>query len=407
MNDKKQLRIVPLCRCWQKSRTKVGQWTRSVAKARHDSHATTRHADTSGPDSATQDVTHTVMETTREEEHAAPGDRNSVSAIDREESGTVNATNGIEESPSSSSSSSSSSDPPQMTAETETVVEVGRLKRNARAHNLSQVIPRSQNAADSSSKNKSSLLRFTWAMKLAQSVGNYGNKESRAASARNDGNGERLSESHRQPQFLQSRSTENATGQAKKAWWSTIFRTQNTNATGLPQKASRSITVRTQNANATGQPQKGSLSITIDTQNANTTGQSQKASGSSGGSMQNATGQPKKESQSITVRTKNANATGQPKNKASRTSGVSRSDVALIRSLVLVFVLLVLLYIPISVAVALLGSVPIPPEVFSLCLLAFFLNQSINWIVYGVLNRNFRHGYKQLLWVRCCCRNHR
>jgi hypothetical protein len=81
--------------------------------------------------------------------------------------------------------------------------------------------------------------------------------------------------------------------------------------------------------------------------------------------------------------------------------------VALIRSLVLVFVLVVVLYIPLATAIALLGKVPVSPEVFCLCLLAFFLNQSINCVVYGVLNRNFRDGYKRLLWGRCCCYNSR
>ena len=82
-------------------------------------------------------------------------------------------------------------------------------------------------------------------------------------------------------------------------------------------------------------------------------------------------------------------------------SGLSSANIAFIRSLVLVFLLLVLLYIPLSVTVAITGSVYVSPDVYGVLVLIFFLNNSINWIVYGLLNKNFKNGYKRLLMARC------
>ena len=80
---------------------------------------------------------------------------------------------------------------------------------------------------------------------------------------------------------------------------------------------------------------------------------------------------------------------------------LSSANMALIRSLVLVFLLLVLLCIPLSVTVAITGSVYVSPDVYAVFVLFFFLNNSINWIVYGLLNKNFRNGYRRLLVARC------
>ena len=84
-----------------------------------------------------------------------------------------------------------------------------------------------------------------------------------------------------------------------------------------------------------------------------------------------------------------------------RRPGLSSANIALVRSLVLVFLLLVLLYIPLSVVVALTGSVPVSSDVYSILVLVFFLNNSINWIVYGVMNKSFKDGYRRLLLARC------
>ncbi|XP_076456378.1 melatonin receptor type 1B-like [Babylonia areolata] len=82
--------------------------------------------------------------------------------------------------------------------------------------------------------------------------------------------------------------------------------------------------------------------------------------------------------------------------------GLSPADIALIRSLVLVFVLLIVLCVPLAAAVAIMGNVPMSADVFCFLIFLFFINNSINWILYGALNKNFRKGYKQLLTSGCC-----
>jgi hypothetical protein len=63
--------------------------------------------------------------------------------------------------------------------------------------------------------------------------------------------------------------------------------------------------------------------------------------------------------------------------------------------------LLVVLYIPVGTAVSICAWINVSTDVFVVTILLCFMNQSINWIIYGALNRNFRNGYKRLFFG-CC-----
>jgi len=81
-------------------------------------------------------------------------------------------------------------------------------------------------------------------------------------------------------------------------------------------------------------------------------------------------------------------------------------EVAFVRSLFVVFILMFISFIPLGVILTISSSVEnVPPEVFILGNLLLFFNNSINWIVYGVMNPAFRKGYgkctRQLL-TKCC-----
>lgn len=80
---------------------------------------------------------------------------------------------------------------------------------------------------------------------------------------------------------------------------------------------------------------------------------------------------------------------------------ISTSDVAIIRSLVSVFVVLVVFYVPMAVAGIASRVVYVPTDLFQFLILFLFLNHSINWIIYGFMNKHFREGYQRLL-MRCC-----
>ena len=81
-------------------------------------------------------------------------------------------------------------------------------------------------------------------------------------------------------------------------------------------------------------------------------------------------------------------------------------EVAFVRSLFVVFILMLISFIPLGVILTISSSVEnVPPEIFILGNLLLFFNNSINWIVYGVMNPAFRKGYgkctRQLL-TKCC-----
>ncbi|XP_076450334.1 uncharacterized protein LOC143286592 [Babylonia areolata] len=81
-------------------------------------------------------------------------------------------------------------------------------------------------------------------------------------------------------------------------------------------------------------------------------------------------------------------------------------EVAFVRSLLVVFILMFLCFIPYGVSIVVSSFLHVPAEVLILGVMFLFANNSINWIVYGVMNSAFRHGYavcaRKLLAV--CCR---
>lgn len=88
--------------------------------------------------------------------------------------------------------------------------------------------------------------------------------------------------------------------------------------------------------------------------------------------------------------------TGNDSHKPSRRPKISSADIALIRSLVLVFVILILLYCPLVLTDIIDKSVVnVSGDVFAFGVLLLFVNHSINWILYGILNKNFKRAYKQ------------
>ncbi|KAK7111962.1 G-protein coupled receptor 84-like [Littorina saxatilis] len=83
------------------------------------------------------------------------------------------------------------------------------------------------------------------------------------------------------------------------------------------------------------------------------------------------------------------------------------SEMALVRSLLVVFICFFVLYTPFAVTLILtvLLKEAVPPELPVTSTLCLFVNCAINWIIYGVMNTVFRHAYvstiKNLRY--CCC----
>ncbi|KAK7098813.1 melatonin receptor type 1B-like [Littorina saxatilis] len=73
------------------------------------------------------------------------------------------------------------------------------------------------------------------------------------------------------------------------------------------------------------------------------------------------------------------------------------SDVALLRSLLVIYLCLVLFVTPGSVARGVRTKVDIPSTLYSFFLWLLSLNSSIDWIVYGLLNTRFRTDYRKIL----------
>lgn len=82
---------------------------------------------------------------------------------------------------------------------------------------------------------------------------------------------------------------------------------------------------------------------------------------------------------------------------------VASSDVALLRSLLVIFSCLVLFVTPGSVARGLREKVDIPNVLYAFFVWLMSLNSSIDWIVYGLMNTRFRHGYRVFLDSTCRC----
>ena len=81
---------------------------------------------------------------------------------------------------------------------------------------------------------------------------------------------------------------------------------------------------------------------------------------------------------------------------------LSPADIGLIRSLLTVFVCCVILYLPLAVVNIVNVYRPVSAELGIWTVTCGFLNHSINWIVYGLMNKTFRVGYMRQLLL--CCR---
>lgn len=83
------------------------------------------------------------------------------------------------------------------------------------------------------------------------------------------------------------------------------------------------------------------------------------------------------------------------------------SDAALVRSLLVIVVCLVVCYTPF--VVVLVHSIVIQnglhPEVPAAAMLLLFVNCTVNWLLYGIMNTVFRHAYITTLTNFACCCN--
>ncbi|KAL8620211.1 hypothetical protein ACOMHN_028861 [Nucella lapillus] len=82
-------------------------------------------------------------------------------------------------------------------------------------------------------------------------------------------------------------------------------------------------------------------------------------------------------------------------------------EVACVRSLFIVWLLTVTSFIPYVIIMIVSSVIPLPSEVLILGILLLFSNNSMNWIVYGVVNPSFRKAYRkcgQQLLGMCCQR---
>ena len=81
-------------------------------------------------------------------------------------------------------------------------------------------------------------------------------------------------------------------------------------------------------------------------------------------------------------------------------------EVAFVRSLFVVFILMFISFIPFGVIIIVSSFFEnVPPEVVILGNMLLFFNNSINWIVYGAMNPAFRKGYMKYVrevLITCC-----
>lgn len=94
-----------------------------------------------------------------------------------------------------------------------------------------------------------------------------------------------------------------------------------------------------------------------------------------------------------------------PRQQPQRSSRIQRErakEMALVRSLRMVFYLMVLAFVPFGTTVAVNYAISVrpPPWLVIVGVLFLFINNAVNWIVYGAMNKSFRHGYARRL--RCC-----
>nr|KAG5701976.1 hypothetical protein BaRGS_034558 [Batillaria attramentaria] len=73
---------------------------------------------------------------------------------------------------------------------------------------------------------------------------------------------------------------------------------------------------------------------------------------------------------------------------------------AFVRSLLVVFLLMVFCFLPFGITLIVMiydADRPLSPEAYISCVLLLFFSSSVNWIVYGLMNRSFRHAYFKLV----------
>ena len=101
----------------------------------------------------------------------------------------------------------------------------------------------------------------------------------------------------------------------------------------------------------------------------------------------------KRVAQVISVKSKNGNSF-QPK--------TSRKDIKLIQTLLIMFVMYIVTYIvwPVVFQIGLNRSIPDGAGILSVLL--FWAAASLNWVIYGAMNEDFKTAYKRLL--RCNCK---
>ncbi|XP_076450332.1 uncharacterized protein LOC143286590 [Babylonia areolata] len=85
----------------------------------------------------------------------------------------------------------------------------------------------------------------------------------------------------------------------------------------------------------------------------------------------------------------------------------STREVAFVRSLFVVFIITCITFFPYVVILIVSSIVAVPSEVAILGLMLLFSNNSVNWIVYGVMNPSYRKAYRACwnrLLGKCCHR---
>jgi len=76
-------------------------------------------------------------------------------------------------------------------------------------------------------------------------------------------------------------------------------------------------------------------------------------------------------------------------------SRLSNSDIVLLRSLLTVFLVFFVLTSPATVVFVIRNTVYIDPFLYGIFIWLYAINNSVNWIIYGLMNSRFRQGYKR------------
>nr|KAG5699122.1 hypothetical protein BaRGS_014421 [Batillaria attramentaria] len=88
----------------------------------------------------------------------------------------------------------------------------------------------------------------------------------------------------------------------------------------------------------------------------------------------------------------------------SRQKAEQSKEEAFVRSLRVVFFLLLISFFPYGISIAVNSYFPLPAEVAISANIFLYTNNALNWIVYGAMNPSFRRGYiKNLRWLFGLC----